>query len=88
MTDQKYATKIVLISTALVVLSGTVNSQSISPAQRQEFTDAKTELNNVLKGPYQKYAALESPTKLQAAHSETRYLSMSSLSGIFTPSRA
>ena len=79
MTDQKYATKIALISTALVVLSGTVNSQSISPAQRQEFTDAKTEVNNVLKGPYQKYAASElrqAQTSLQnaeATNDPTKY---------------
>ena len=70
MTNQKHAIKTVLISTALVVLSGTVNAQNISPAQRQEFSDAKTEVNNVLKGPYQKYAASElrqAQTSLQNA---------------------
>jgi hypothetical protein len=46
MTIKNTLQKTVLISTAFVVLSGTVNSQSISPAQRQEFTDAKTEVNN------------------------------------------
>ena len=62
--------KTVLISTALVVLSGIVNAQNISPAQRQEFSDAKTEVNNVLKGPYQKYASSElrqAQTSLQNA---------------------
>ena len=71
--------KTVLISTALVVLSGTVNAQNISPAQRQEFTDAKTEVNNVLKGPYQKYASSElrqAQTSLQnaeATNDPTKY---------------
>lgn len=32
------------------LLCSQVSSQSISPAQRQEFTDAKTEVNNVLRG--------------------------------------
>jgi len=70
MTIKNRLQKTVLISTALVVLSGTVNAQNISPAQRQEFTDAKTEVNNVLKGPYQKYAASElrqAQTSLQNA---------------------
>ena len=71
--------KTVLISTALVILSGTVNAQNISPAQRQEFSDAKTEVNNVLKGPYQKYAASElrqAQTSLQnaeATNDPTKY---------------
>jgi len=52
------------------LLCNQVSAQSISPAQRQEFTDAKTEVNNVLKGPYQKYAASElrqAQTSLQNA---------------------
>ena len=79
MTNQKHAIKTVLISATLVILSGTVNSQSISPAQRQEFMDAKTEVNNVLKGPYQKYAASEfrqAQTSLQnaeATNDPTKY---------------
>jgi len=79
MTIKNTLQKTVLISTALVVLSGTVNAQNISPAQRQEFTDAKTEVNNVLKGPYQKYASSElrqAQTSLQnaeATNDPTKY---------------
>ena len=79
MTIKNKLQKTVLISTALVVLSGTVNAQNISPAQRQEFTDAKTEVNNVLKGPYQKYASSElrqAQTSLQnaeATNDPTKY---------------
>ena len=79
MTIKNTLQKTVLISTALVVLSGTVNAQNSSPAQRQEFTDAKTEVNNVLKGPYQKYASSElrqAQTSLQnaeATNDPTKY---------------
>jgi hypothetical protein len=79
MTIKNTLQKTVLISTALVILSGTVNAQNISPAQRQEFTDAKTEVNNVLKAPYQKYAASElrqAQTSLQnaeATNDPTKY---------------
>lgn len=67
---KKSAIKISVISTALVLLTASVNAQNISPAQRQEFADAKTEINSVLKGPYQKYASVElrqAQTSLQNA---------------------
>ena len=54
------------------LLCNQVNAQSISPAQRQEFADARTEINNVLKGSYQKYASAElrqAQTSLQNAES-------------------
>jgi len=74
MTNQKYAIKTVLISTVLVILSGTANAQNISPAQRQEFTDAKSEVANAQKGPSLKYASSElkqAQDSLQAAESST-----------------
>jgi hypothetical protein len=72
--SQKFASKTIHISTVLLVLSGTVNAQNISPAQRQEFNDAKSEISNAQKGAYLKYASSElkqAQDSLQAAESST-----------------
>ena len=57
--SKKFASKTILVSTALIVLCGTVNAQNISPAQRQEYADAKNEIDNALKLPSAKYAPVE-----------------------------
>ena len=74
MADLQYTIKTTLVSTALVILSGSANAQNISPAQRQEFSDAKNEVANAQKGPYLKYASAElkqAQDSLQAAENST-----------------
>ena len=68
--SRKIANKTIISSTVLMILSGTINAQNISPPQRQEFTDAKNEITNAQKGPYLKYAPSElkqAQDSLQAA---------------------
>ena len=68
--SKKFTSKTIFFSTVILLLSATVNAQSISPAQRQEFTDARNEIANVQKGSYLKYASAElkqAQDSLQAA---------------------